>query len=73
MIENIKGPNFFLVGVVKGGTTSLHRYLDQHPEIYMSPIKETNFFARNQIDISLFAKDYAHDVNVDLTNYLKRR
>ncbi len=65
------GPNFFLVGVVKGGTTSLHRYLDQHPEVYMSPVKETNFFARNQIDTSKFAKDYAHDVDVDLSSYLK--
>jgi hypothetical protein len=38
-------PNFFIVGVAKAGTTSLHRYLSQHPEVFMSPIKETNFFA----------------------------
>ena len=38
-------PNFFIVGVPKTGTTSLHKYLCQHPEIYMSPVKEPCFFA----------------------------
>ena len=37
-------PNLFIVGVAKGGTTSLWRYLDRHPDIYMSPVKEPNFF-----------------------------
>ncbi len=39
-------PNFFIAGVPKAGTTSLHRYLDQHPEIFMSNPKETYFFNR---------------------------
>ncbi|HEY1340868.1 MAG TPA: sulfotransferase, partial [Bryobacteraceae bacterium] len=38
-------PNFFLVGAGKAGTTSLHGYLQQHPEIYMSPVKEPCYFA----------------------------
>jgi len=38
-------PSFFLAGAPKAGTTSLCRYLDQHPRIYMSPIKEPCFFA----------------------------
>jgi hypothetical protein len=38
-------PNFFVVGAPKAGTTSLYHYLDQHPEIYMSPVKEPNFLA----------------------------
>ncbi len=38
-------PNFFVIGAAKGGTTSLHRYLGQHPQIFMSSRKETNFFA----------------------------
>jgi Sulfotransferase family len=41
----IRLPNFFLVGAPKAGTTSLYHYLDQHPQICMSPIKEPNFFA----------------------------
>src|SRR2546430_2567378 len=38
-------PNFFIVGAPKAGTTSLYHYLRQHPDVYMSPIKEPNFFA----------------------------
>lgn len=38
-------PNFLIIGAAKAGTTSLYRYLEQHPQIYMSPIKEPNFFA----------------------------
>src|SRR5690349_15119687 len=38
-------PNFFLVGAGKAGTTSLHGYLQQHPQIYMSPVKEPCYFA----------------------------
>src|SRR5215217_7116747 len=38
-------PNFFIVGAQKAGTTSLYHYLDQHPQIYMSPIKEPCYFS----------------------------
>lgn len=38
-------PNFLLIGAPKCGTTSLYRYLVQHPQIFMSANKEPNFFA----------------------------
>lgn len=38
-------PNFFVVGAARSGTTSLYRYLGQHPEIYMAPKKEVHYFA----------------------------
>lgn len=38
-------PTFFIIGAAKAGTTSLHYYLDQHPEIQMSAVKEPHFFA----------------------------
>ena len=38
-------PNFLIIGTAKSGTTSLHKYLNQHPEIYLSPHKEPRFFA----------------------------
>ncbi|HCI81292.1 MAG TPA: sulfotransferase [Ktedonobacter sp.] len=38
-------PNFFVVGAARAGTTSLNRYLNQHPDIYISPRKEVHFFA----------------------------
>ncbi|HTA13392.1 MAG TPA: sulfotransferase [Solirubrobacteraceae bacterium] len=37
-------PTFFIVGAAKAGTTSLHYYLDQHPQIQMSSVKEPHFF-----------------------------
>jgi len=37
-------PNFFIVGVGKAGTTSLYNYLSKIPQIYMSPVKEPNYF-----------------------------
>ncbi|MBV8545224.1 MAG: sulfotransferase [Acidobacteria bacterium] len=37
-------PNFLIIGAAKGGTTSLYNYLRQHPDIYMSPMKEPNYF-----------------------------
>lgn len=38
-------PNFLIIGAAKAGTTSLYYYLNQHPEIYMSPLKEPHFFS----------------------------
>ena len=38
-------PNLFVIGAAKAGTTSLHFYLDQHPEVQMSAVKEPNFFS----------------------------
>jgi len=32
------------VGAQKAGTTWLHRYLMQHPDVYMSPLKELHYF-----------------------------
>ena len=37
-------PNLFVVGAPKCGTTSLHGYLDQHPHIAMSAVKEPKYF-----------------------------
>jgi hypothetical protein len=37
-------PNTIIIGAPKCGTTSLHNYLDAHPSISMSRLKETDFF-----------------------------
>ena len=39
-------PNFLLIGPGRSGTTSLYHWLNQHPEIYMSPVKEACFYAK---------------------------
>ena len=40
-------PNFFLIGAPKCGTTALYHALRQHPDIYMSRLKEPGYFAYN--------------------------
>jgi hypothetical protein len=37
-------PNFLIIGSSKCGTTALYRFLEQHPDVYMSPNKEPLFF-----------------------------
>ena len=37
-------PSFIVIGAGKSGTTSLHQYLSQHPQIYLCPQKETFYF-----------------------------
>ena len=37
-------PDFIIIGAGKCGTTSLHNYLNQHPQVYICPQKETFFF-----------------------------
>ena len=43
----MKKPNFIIAGFPKCGTTSLHHYLGEHPEIYMPAQKELHFFTCN--------------------------
>ena len=37
-------PNFMVIGVAKAGTTSFYHYLDQHPQVFMSPEKGSNYW-----------------------------
>jgi len=37
-------PNFLILGAARCGTTSLHYYLAEHPDVCMSSIKEPNYF-----------------------------
>jgi Sulfotransferase domain len=41
----MKLPNFIILGAGKGGTTSLYKYLQQHPRIFLPEKKELYFFA----------------------------
>jgi hypothetical protein len=38
-------PTFIGIGPARCGTTSVYHYLKQHPQVFMSPVKETHFFA----------------------------
>ncbi len=47
-------PNFLIIGATKSGTTSLYRYIGQHPDVYMSLIKELRFFVVNGSGAQLY-------------------
>jgi hypothetical protein len=38
-------PNLFIIGAAKCATSSLHSYLAEHPQVFMSPLKEPGYFA----------------------------
>lgn len=42
MVEN--KPNFIVIGTMKAATTSLYTYIKQHPDIFMTKVKEPMFF-----------------------------
>lgn len=43
-------PNFIIVGAPKAGTTSIARYLDDHPEVFISSEKEPFYFLPNILE-----------------------
>ena len=45
-------PNFFIVGAIRSGTTSLYEYLKDVPSVYMSAIKEPGYFSKS-VDTAL--------------------
>ena len=50
-------PNLVIIGAQKSGTTSLHYYLNSHPQIFMSnPVKEPGYFMKTKFILSLFQR-----------------
>jgi hypothetical protein len=44
-------PNFFVIGAMKAGTSSLYLYLSAHPDVFMPPdVKEPSFFSTHWAD-----------------------
>jgi len=48
--------DFIIIGAQKSGTTSLHKYLSGHPQIWMPPEKEAPFFSED----TLYEKGWEH-------------
>lgn len=75
MESNRRMPTFICIGAMKCGTTSLHEYLDEHPNVCMSSPKETDFFLeRNDKDLSWYENCFESEANVYgevCTNYSK--
>lgn len=69
----MKGPEFFIVGAPKCGTTAMQEYLRQHPDIFMPDMKEIHHFADDLLKhddpfldrdryLSLFAGAHEHQL-----------
>ena len=54
-----KKPSFFVAGMQKSGTTTLHKWLNSHPEITLPNYKETHFFS----DEKQFSKGFKWYLN----------
>ena len=48
----MRKPNLFIVGAAKSGTSALWLFLRQHPDIFMSKLKEPRFFCKDKIEES---------------------
>ena len=64
MAKDINLPNLLIVGAAKSGTTSLHNYLNQHPDIYMSEHKEPHFLINSDIGVKR-----VHKAVIELNDY----
>lgn len=42
-------PNLFIIGATKSGSTALYSYINQHPQVYMSSVKEPQFFSNDDL------------------------
>ncbi|MEC9209683.1 MAG: sulfotransferase [Bacteroidota bacterium] len=66
MDGNLDLPNLLIVGAAKSGTTSLHNYLKQHPDIFMTEHKEPHFLINFEI-----GESRVHKAVITLKKYKK--
>jgi hypothetical protein len=72
-------PHFIIIGAMKSGTTSLYRYLAEHPDIEMSREKETDFFVAEknwELGMDWYSSQFSSDKKVRgeaSPNYTKQR
>lgn len=45
-------PTFIIIGAAKSGTTALYEYMAQHPQVFMSAVKEPHYFCYEGRDLS---------------------
>ncbi len=55
---NIKKPDFFIVGAPKCGTTSMDKYISQHPDVFMARGEPRFFGSDIRYDRKLTNEDY---------------
>lgn len=58
MNNNLVTPNFFILGAPKCGTTSLAEWLAEHPNIFMSALKEPHYYNTDHTHRVVKTKDH---------------
>ncbi|PCJ81659.1 MAG: hypothetical protein COA49_03885 [Bacteroidetes bacterium] len=67
MIEKDK-LNFFVIGAAKAGTTTVFERLNAREDVYLSPLKEPNYYS-SDIDTSKFSPEFKANTRLDLSEY----
>lgn len=69
-----RGPDFFIIGAMKSGTTALYAYLRQHPDILPPSRKEVHYYDREihrgwtlETYLDQFPERDAHQLSFDST------
>lgn len=66
--DNDMWPNLFVIGEPRCGTTTLHYWLSEHPDIYMATVKEPHYFS--SIEFPKLEKDILR-ITKEEVEYLK--
>jgi len=64
-------PNFLIIGAAKAGTTSLYHYLRQHPDVFMSAVKEPRYYYQEGLAdgrLEIFGRDAYERLFRDVTS-----
>jgi hypothetical protein len=71
-------PNTIIIGAMKAGTSSLHKYLSIHPDVHASSLKEIDFFIKENNfskGLSWYKNHFDNDYKINCyssPNYTKR-
>ena len=63
--------NFFVIGAAKAGTTTVFERLNARSDVYLSPLKEPNFYS-SDIDTSKFSSEFQANTRLDLSDYFSQ-
>ena len=63
--------NFFVIGAAKAGTTLVFERLNARSDVYLSPLKEPNYYS-SDIDTSRFSPEFIANTRLDLTDYFSQ-
>jgi hypothetical protein len=56
-------PNLFLAAAPRAGSTQLARWMDSHPDLSLSTVKEPNYFAEHEFDPDYVAASHLDDID----------